>query len=87
MLNIFQHLAPILDEVSQSTDLDLTSLASVAHRQASSSSGPPVHPSLSQAMQSFLDRIREGQLLQNGANSRRTSGQGLDHVANPEETL
>ena len=78
MENLFQQLAPILDQVSQSTGLDLTALASAAHQQASSSSGPPVGPSLSEAMQSFLPRIREGQLLQNGADSRSTSGQGSD---------
>ncbi|RPD61888.1 hypothetical protein L226DRAFT_72642 [Lentinus tigrinus ALCF2SS1-7] len=78
MENLFQQLAPILDQVGQSTGLDLTALASAAHQQASSSSGPAVAHSLSEAVQSFLPRIREGQLLQNGADSRSTSGQGSD---------
>ncbi|TFK93910.1 hypothetical protein K466DRAFT_477676 [Polyporus arcularius HHB13444] len=78
MENLFHELAPILDQVGQATGLDLTALASAAHQQASSSSGQPTGPSLSEAMQSFLPRIREGQLLQNGADSRSTSGQGSD---------
>ena len=79
MENLYQQLAPILDQVSQATGLDLTALASAANQQASSSNVPPLATSVPDVLHSHLPRIREGQVIHNGVDSRSTSGQGSDH--------
>lgn len=76
METLFHQLAPILDQVSQSTGLDLTALASAANQQ---SSAPSIAASVPELLQSILPRIREGQVIQNGVDSRSTSGQGSDY--------
>ena len=69
---LFQQTAPILEQIGQATGLDLNTLASAV------SSNQETSISNAEALQSALPRIREGQILSNGADSRSTSGQGSD---------
>ena len=79
MEGIFQQIMPILDQVSQATGLDLTAISSaVLNQQATSSSVQGTGGAVPDVMQSFLPRIREGQAIGNGSDSRSTSGNGSD---------
>ncbi|KAI0356597.1 hypothetical protein OH77DRAFT_1520108 [Trametes cingulata] len=76
MENLFQQVAPIIEQVSQATGLDLTAISSAvsANQQQPSSSSTPLPTSVApEVLQSMLPRIREGSMLQNG-DSRSTSG-------------
>ena len=69
---LFQQTAPILEQIGQATGLDLNALASAV----SANQGTPMPTP--ESLQSVLPRIREGQVLPNGVDSRSTSGQGSD---------
>ena len=69
---LFQQTAPILEQIGQATGLDLNALASAV--SANQGTSIPTAESL----QSVLPRIREGQVLPHGVDSRSTSGQGSD---------
>ncbi|KAI0637850.1 fungal-specific transcription factor domain-containing protein [Trametes polyzona] len=80
METLFQQVAPILEQVSQATGLDLTAISSAIsanQNQPSSSSAPPLPTNVNPNMlQSMLPRIREGAILADRDNSRSASGHG-----------
>ncbi|KAI0829489.1 fungal-specific transcription factor domain-containing protein [Trametes gibbosa] len=79
MEDIFQQVAPILEQVSQATGLDLTAISSaVSANQTQSSSSPAlsIPPTISASvLQSMQPRYREDPSYSNG-DSRSTSGHG-----------
>ena len=82
MENLFQQVTPILEQVSQATGLDLTAISSaVSANQQSQQQQPAASAQMPtsvapEALHAMLPRIREGTTLQNGADSRSTSGSG-----------
>ncbi|PIL36804.1 transcription factor [Ganoderma sinense ZZ0214-1] len=79
MEGLFQQVAPILEQVSQATGLDLTAIASAASNlQATSAPAQTAVGSMPDIMQSFLPRIREGRVTGSRSDSRSTSGHGSD---------
>lgn len=80
MEGLFQQVAPILEQVSQATGLDLTAIASAASNQQATSTATQTNTvgSMPDIMQSFLPRIREGHAIGGRSDSRSTSGHGSD---------
>lgn len=79
METVIQQVTPILEQVTQTTGLDLTAIsAALSGSQSQSTSSAPPFPdsAVSNVLQSILPRVRESSVLTNGGDSRSTSGSG-----------